>query len=619
MASVCKFGVLLLCACMARAELFVPPAPEGAPVSAERFTVEVRQGGGPWLKVPVYDFFDQYVYNRAETSEPHLVVFQANGEVQVRVTAKFNVREHVVRPLSKAIPNRRKGNVIELTLNDTCRNTVVETNGDAKKPLLIFTSPPDPNPPEKGPGKKPLPNGGVYYGPGHYLNERIEVREKDWPLIYIAPGAVVDAHVLFFRCSHFMLAGGGILYCRQGDPNDVPLKLDRCTGGEVRDVTIASREENWTVWIHACRNVAFQNARVLGEIRDGIDPINSQFVTVIGCYIQAHDDATSIKGLEWAGEEPIEHILFQDCIMNNQGGGWGLSRCLMEQNAPRCRDIRFRNCDVIHALPNRANPDYGHWSEGIFQIKPVEGRTESISQILLDDIRIEDCQDQEYFIELNPLLRAGLIRDVTFRNVRRVGGPFRKSLVRGRGQYRVWNVNFSGLYDGERRIEGPGADIEVGDGAGSVTFAAEEKWMDTLASLEKVHQKSEGWRVDRTLFGRERDTSRLTRTGKTREFLTYHFDGLTEFCVRAVVHMEGKPNLVFKVSTDGNTYREVNSVRSAPWNLEGGWHGYYFWADDWKLSGANYIRIEIPEDAGPEWAVQLCEVELVRLVKAPVQ
>lgn len=611
-----RFAAIVLAAGLsprAWADVAVAPAPPGAPVSKDRFSVEVRQGNGPWRPVPVYDFFDQHVYNHTETSEPHLAVFQADGEVSVRVTAQFEVREHIVRPLSRAIPNRREGNAITLTLNDACRNAVVETNGEAKKPLLIFTSPLDPNPPEKGPGKKPLPNGGVYYGPGHYLNERIEVREKDWPVVYIAPGAVVDAHVSLFRCSRFTLAGGGILYCRQGEPNDVPLKLDRCSDGEVRDVTISSREENWTVWIHACRNVAFQNARVLGEIRDGIDPINSQFVTVVGCYIQAHDDATSIKGLEWAGQEPIEHILFQDCIMNNQGGGWGLSRCLMEQNAPRCRDIRFRNCDVIHALPNRQKPEYGHnWTEGVFQIRPLEGKTGGISQILLDGIRVEDAQDHEYLIEIAPDLRAGSIRDVTIRDVRRVGGPFRKSLVRGRGQYRVSNVNFSGLYDGDRRIEGPGADVEVGPGAEGVTFAAEEKWVDPLADLGRVHEKSEGWRVESATFGRERDASRVTRSRKATEFLTYRFDGLAEFTVRAVVHLDGKPDLLFKVSADGRTYREVKSVRSAPWSLGGGWSSVCFWADDWKLAGANYLRLEIPEDAGAEWAVQLCEVELVR-------
>lgn len=70
-----------------------------------------------------------------------------------------------------------------------------------------------------------------------------------------------------------------------------------------------------------------------------------------------------------------------------------------------------------------------------------------------------------------------------------------------------------------------------------------------------------------------------------------------------------------EVSTDGKTYSKVKSVRSSPWSLDSGWSGVYFWADEWKLSDANYLRIEIPEDAGTEWALQLCEVELVRPVK----
>ena len=78
-----------------------------------------------------------------------------------------------------------------------------------RKPLLLFSNPPDDDPPQRGPGKRELPNGGIYYGPGHYLDEKIEVvGQGGWPLVYVAPGAVVDAHLLMRQCTNLRVTGG---------------------------------------------------------------------------------------------------------------------------------------------------------------------------------------------------------------------------------------------------------------------------------------------------------------------------------------------------------------------------------------------------------------------------
>jgi hypothetical protein len=591
----------------------VAPAPPGAPVSESRFVVHARAGEGPWQRVPVYDFFDQYTYNRTETGEPHFALFESEGAVSVRVTVAFEVREHVVRPLCRAVPSDRKGNTILLTLDDGTRNAALEVNGEARKPLLLFTTPPDRNPPAKGPGRKPLPGGGVYFGPGLYPHEHIDIRDADRPVIYVAPGAVVDAHVELIGCRGFTLAGGGIIHCPKGEPDGVPLKIDRCSG-EVRDVLLASREENWTVWLHGSDGVAFNNARVVGEIRDGIDPINTRNATLIGCYIQGHDDATSVKGLQWAGDKPVEHVLFVDCIMNNMGGGWGLCRFAMEQNAPRIHDVQFRNCDVIHNLANRAKPDYGHWSEGVFQIKPVEGKCGGISSVLLDGIRVEDCGDQEYLVEINPLLGSGLIDGVVVRDFRRVGGPWRKSIVKGNGAYRVRGVRLSGLFDGDRRVEGAsGKDLEVGPGV-DIDFRAEEKLHDPLKDWTKVHSRSAGWTLIPGRAGRDADESRASRTGTAVEHVVYRYGGMTGFFVRTLSAAGSGAVPAFLVSSDGADYRKVPVIASAPWSAGEGLQGRFCWPEERELAGAGWLKIEAPA-GGDAGVFQISDVELVRFVK----
>lgn len=443
-------------------------APAGAPISAARYVVQVRQKKAAWRNVDLYNFFSQRVYNSSLTSEPNVGVFDCDGAVEVRVESKTPIQNVAIRPLSRAIRPLVRGNVVTFTIDDKSRQIALEINGDALHALLLFTNAVEKNPPRAGAADV------TYFGRGYHKAGSIALSGKANQTIYLAGGAVVEGSIDVSQCKNLKITGSGILFTPQSS-KQVPLKIDGCSG-VVSRLTVLSRAENWTVWCHASRDIVFSNAKIIGEIRDALDIINSQKIEVSHCYLQSQDDVICLKGLQYARAQNVEDVQIEYSILNNMGGGNGLD-IGHELDAPFVRNIVFRNLDIIHNLQNADagfSPAYPTASIGIHPTSDVSGHSALIDNILFDDIRIEDSRDQ-FLIDIWTNKPTGPaknpIKNITFRNVRLVDGTLLPSRIEGNAQAPISNVKFEGLLNREQLIRNQrDAKMEIGANVTGVTF-----------------------------------------------------------------------------------------------------------------------------------------------------
>ena len=431
------------------AALAIPAAPEGAPVSSARYGVRLREPGGAWKAAPVYAFFQQQDYNKALTTESQFVTFEASGPVEVEVQVTGAAKSPVLRPLRHGLVVQQDGATLCFTMSDATRQLCLELNGDPRHPLLLFSSPPETDAPKAGDKRV------TYFGPGYH-----KVKPIDRPgyfawakgmTIYLAPGAVVESSLNIFQNEGVTIRGRGILFTPHGEgkkAGNVPLTIKESKNVRVEGIVVVSRADQWSVHAVTSRGVAFENFHLLSEIRDGLDIINSQDVTVRDSFLMAHDDALCLKGMWFGKGQPVEHVLAERCIVANMGGGNGIELGF-EANAPVIQHIVFRDMDLLYSLPNGEKPDPA-WPEGALtcHIHHTQGGVAaSVRDVLFDDIRVEDLQD-DFLIDLHPLGGAtnAVVDGVTFRNIRQLGGARRPSRIAGRKDFPVKNVTIENLH-----------------------------------------------------------------------------------------------------------------------------------------------------------------------------
>ena len=577
-------------------ELLTYPTPTGVPISI-KYTVLVRQAAGSWQSVPVYDFFDQHTYNNALTAETHIAIFDATGDIEVQVqvaSSWLTVANAVLRPQIRNTAIVQNGNTLFFHISDSTRSSIVEINGNSTFPLAIFCNPIDKNPPATGPGKMALAHNGIYYGPGIY-NEDITMVGDSNTTIYIAGGAVVRGTLTLTNTQNVTICGSGMIYKSHDTPAGVPFKIDNTTGLQIRNICVTSGDENWTCWIHGSNHISAVNFRVVGEVRDGFDIINSQYVTALNCYFQSHDDVTCCKGMQWARSKPVAHILFQNCTMNNIAGGFGLCRIGAESNAPSMSDIKFRNCDVIHNLPSDDHQEY--WKQGIVEIHSFTADSCAYSNILLDNIRVEDCQDDYLFRLWSE--RTGSIDTVTFRNVNVLNNTYKGSHITGDATFPISNLNFDGLFNGNGQITSASqGSIAVTGATNNITFKTGEQFTDDFTDWQKVFAKSSNWRlVTAQNLDYDCDNSFAQGTSATEEFLIYKYASLSEFVTRVYFKQGMDPTIRFYGSADNMVYTELPVVQSSSWNESNGWQGASYWPAQAALTNINYLKIVVGSGA----------------------
>jgi polygalacturonase len=317
----------------------------------------------------------------------------------------------VVRPASAEVKLRHEGtNIVVLSLPGP-RKVSVEPDGK-KGPLLLFANPLEATPPSPTGAGPRL----IYFGPGVHSAGKIIVTNGQ--TLYLAGGAVVKGGVLA-EGENIRITGRGILDSsdfewRKGPtPNVISI---HGTNVEVSGITVRGAS-HWTIVPRNSRNVTVRGVKICGsrvQNDDGINPCNSQDVTISDCFIRSDDDCVALKGLDLeAPNNNVERITVENCVL------WcDRARIFLlghESRAAFMRNITLRNLDIIH------------YTMTAFLFEPGE-------EMKLEDVTVENVrmygEGQAELLRLKPVVNQymrnkvpGHIAGIRFRNVSVTGKP----------------------------------------------------------------------------------------------------------------------------------------------------------------------------------------------------
>lgn len=420
------------------------------------YQLRIKEGDGSWVVAKVDSFFLQYTYNKALTAEPQFAIFEADGDVEVEVKVKEPITSYKLRPSNSGITVNKNGQTLSFVMNKNTRQLCLEINGQKKKPFLIFKNPVTENAPTASDANI------QYFGPGNHkvsgtgaIGTLITGTVSQPEIIYLAKGAVVEGRIDLSGASNVVVMGSGILYNPPkaiSGGNFAAINISNGTNIKIEGITCISRPDNWGVRVTASDAVEFDNFKLINEIRDGLDPLNSQNITVKNSFIMAHDDAFCLKGVKPGNNEPVENILVDNCILANMAGGNAIE-IGYESVAPYYKNITFSNIKVIYSLPGGIAPD-SNWPEGTLTIHPTQmkeyndplymGIMPKIENVTYRNIQIESCED-DFIVDIFPNRNspgAG-IKNITFENITVIDSPLRPSKIIAREDHPISNISFS--------------------------------------------------------------------------------------------------------------------------------------------------------------------------------
>jgi hypothetical protein len=411
------------------------------------------------------------------------VIFSFSGEADISVFPSHDVRRVDIRPLSAGIRHTIRDNAIRFRI-DRPANLSVELNNEITNPLYLFANPLESDAPGAADSTVRFFKSGMIHEPG-------EIRLKSGETVYIEGGAVVRGHIVAENAAGLRILGRGIL-----DGGPVPVRhpgsdsvsfthtrrrmidLLRCADVLIDGITILN-SATWTVVPQFCSNVRIRNLKEVcwRNGSDGVDVVGSSNVIIDGCFMRNNDDCITLK--TWGGSEKyprqaqkgpdVTGVQILNSVFWNMAWGNALE-IGFELRSDRISDILFKNCDVIHvergATFSIHNGDYA-----------------SVENIRYEDIRVEDSRHKlidlavflsqysadrptdaeerrrrymngawDGVLKVAPEQMAatgrnrGHIRNITFKNIQVVDGPFPFSILSGfDAGHRVENVLIENL------------------------------------------------------------------------------------------------------------------------------------------------------------------------------
>jgi hypothetical protein len=454
-------------------QLKVYIAPGGAPLSEEVYKVRVRQNNGNWLSLPVYSFMKQYSYLECLTAIPNFVYFDSEGEVEVEVEVMVEFQQLKIYPQNLKIATRQEGNKVFLFMNDKVRLLSFEIDGEAKKPLLLFSNTVE----DENPGSDKITDSTLYFGPGyHSIPGDGIIRAKS---IYIAGGAIVEGHICIENKSGCKISGRGILYNPLKDEwGSRIICIKKCSNVQLSGIICIQRSTGWGINPIASHDVSISGIKLIAEVRDGIDILNCQRVSINNSFVMAHDDVICLKGIKEGENEPVEDIKVEHCVLSNMGGGNGME-IGYESVTPVYQRILFNDIDLIHCLTKfRPHPD---WPEAAISIHPTRmGEYEDsvymrvmppVRDVTYKDIRITSAEDI-LFVDIFPNRNSPGkgISNILFKNVNIYDGPRRPSRVLGNPDHPIHDITFDNLKILGKEIKDPASGMFVTDCKTNITF-----------------------------------------------------------------------------------------------------------------------------------------------------
>ncbi len=187
--------------------------------------------------------------------------------------------------------------------------------------------------------------------------------------------------------------GGNQMGCLRGnDANNV----------RIEHLTSLNFDYNWNTRFDRSRNVLMQHYRVFGG-KDGIDPVDSQKITIRHVYIVTQDDCIATKSFRQRKRSKTEEV--SDILAE-----YGMLQCLKygavkigtETNANHFRNITYRNMDIVAA-------------ERPMIIQLRDGA--EVSNITFENIRCDYAFGRAIDFVIQKRRGLGTIHDVLVKNV----------------------------------------------------------------------------------------------------------------------------------------------------------------------------------------------------------
>ena len=393
-------------------DLVLPPQTEGYPQSAQ-YRVYVNG-----YRCPVYDtrvFFELNNQNRTVS----FANFDFTRPVRVVVESLRQVKSVRIRPTSCDIDYQANGDLISFMLEDPAKLSI-EINGGIDDNLHLFAGRPEFDIPSADDDNV------LYYGPGmHYIDgEYGFLRLESNQILYLAPGAVLNARLVADNAKNIRVCGRGILlgttllgrqphYYRQylGEPAE--LKRPRfAVFKNCRDVKVEGIMMNdtpaWALVFDHCKQVVVSDIKQFGYVDncDAIDVVSSQDVLIDDVFLRANDDCVVIK----ANGADVKNVVVQNSVLwSDRAQALQIGHELIADNIT---DVVFRNIDILE----QRNRYVGHYAIGIYN-----GGNAVVSDILFEDIRVENhyrliglIVDKGYYGRTDD---RGHIKNILFRNI----------------------------------------------------------------------------------------------------------------------------------------------------------------------------------------------------------
>lgn len=332
--------------------------------------------------------------------------FDFSGKVSVQVSSKRSLRNVIIRPRSKQInPVLINDTTIRFSLKNAPIQLSIEPDGK-NAPLLFFA-----NPIEKTTGLDMKNKNTIYMGPGIHHPGIIELNSNQ--TLYLAGGAIVHAAILI-NGENIKIKGRGILDGSEWSwgkgPRREVISIKESTNVKIEGIIIRGAYL-WTVVPDHSNKVIIDNIKICNsrvQNDDGINPCNSQNVTIKNSFIRSDDDCIALKGFKYLeSNNNIENIIIENCVF------WSdRARVFLLGHESRARfmqNITFKNIDIIH------------FAMTPFLLEPGEDML--LQNVLIEDIRING-EGQKELIRLRPVINQymykqvpGRIRNVRIKNI----------------------------------------------------------------------------------------------------------------------------------------------------------------------------------------------------------
>ncbi len=345
-----------------------------------------------------------------------IVVHKTSKRAHVKVYSEEIVKEAIIRPMSKKMTPAHDEHYIEFDI-EPGSNISLEINGDSRSAICFFVSKQENH----------AIADSLYYKAGEHFGDILELKTND--TLYVDKNAVLYSKIYAHDAENITICGDGIIdgsYIKA--PITYLMEISNCKNVFIKDV-ILRNSVSWNLRVTGCENVYIENVKIFGvdANNDGIDVCGSRHVKVKNCFIRSTDDCLAVKAYD-TGD--VEDIVFEDCTLWND---YANPMRIGGIRADYAKNIVYKDIDVIHN------------AGGYPAIAVLEGNRAKMSDILFENIRIEDSRNGQMFdIRMQRNLwnsdkETGYLKDITLRNIFLFGTENAKcmpqqSIIRGQSE-----------------------------------------------------------------------------------------------------------------------------------------------------------------------------------------